>query len=356
MPSYKDSKTNTWYCKFYYMNREGVRRQKLKRGFKLKKDADSWERSFIENLKESPDMPFRSLVAEYLKDKKATRKPVTYRTSESRVRVWILPYFGDRPADSITTLDVKKWHEYLRQSQNEHGQSLAAGYIGTLHRELSIIFNYGIKYYGLKQNPAAIVGNVKGSKSKSLQFWTLDQFTAFINTFEASDPWRATFMLLYWTGCRVGECQALTIQDIDFNARKITINKTFHLIAGEGNVTSPKTAASERVITINKSLADVLANHISRLYAPEPGDRLFTMTPSAYGKQMKKHATLADLPQIRVHDLRHSHASLLIELGFSPLLIAQRLGHDNVSMTLNIYSHLWPSKQDELADRLEKLF
>ena len=356
MPSYKDTTTGKWYCKFNYKDRNGQTKQKLKRGFTLKRDADQWEREFLESRKESPDMPFASLVAEYLKDKEQTTKPVTYRTSESRVRVWILPYFGDRQADSITTLDIKKWHEYLRNAENVHGQPLNTGYIGTLHRELSIIFNYGIKYYGLRSNPAAIHGNVKGSKRRSLQFWTLDQFNAFIETFDKSDPFRVAFLVLYWCGCRVGECQALEVQDIDLEERVIHINKTFHIIKGKGMTTTPKTATSNRDIKINQSLADELRQHIGRFYDLEPTMRIFPMTSSGYGKKLIEHAVAAGVPRIRIHDLRHSHASLLIELGFSPTLIAARLGHAKVSMTLDIYGHLYPNKQDELAERLEEYF
>ena len=328
----------------------------MKRGFELKRDADAWERAFIESRKETPDLPFSALVAEYLKDKEATKKPVTYRTSESRVRVWILPYFGDRPADSITPLDIKKWHEYLRSAQTVHGKPLDAGYIGTLHTELSIIFNYGIKYYGLTQNPAAVHGNIKGGKKRSLQFWTLDQFNQFIETFDSADPFRVAFLVLYWTGARVGECQALQIQDVDLDERVIHINKTFHIIKGKGSTGTPKTAAGNRDIKINQALADELAQHIKRIYKPKPTNRLFPMTPSGYGKKLIEHAALAGVPRIRVHDLRHSHASLLIELGFSPTLIAARLGHEKVSMTLDIYGHLYPNKQDELADRLDTVF
>lgn len=362
MPVYKDTSSNLWYCKINYKVGKGEYRQKIKRGFKLKREAESWERAFLSDQTAQQGQEgesvllFKDIASEYLRDKQATRKAVTYRTSESRVRVWLLPYFGEMDARSITPLDIKQWHEYLRSTQNEHNKPLSKGYIATLHRELSIIFNYGIKYYDLAKNPAALQGNVKQGKTRSLNFWTLDQFNAFIDTFEKDSPFYVAFMVLFWTGCRVGELEALTLKDIDFDAHSIEINKTFHLISGKEVVTSPKTAAGERTVIINESLLDILRAHISRLYEPGPDSRLFTMTPSSYGKQLEKHAALADLPKIRVHDLRHSHASFLINMGASPTLIAARLGHEKVSMTLDIYGHLYPSKQDEIAEKIEQYF
>lgn len=345
----------TWYSQFWYTDKNGEKQHAFKRGFKTKKAGQEWERQFKDGLKTTPDLPFSALAADYLEHKKANCKPVTFRTCESRVRVWLVPYFGDRAVDSITTLDVKRWHEYLRTAQNVHGEPLSATYINTLHRELSILFNYGVKYYQLQQNPAAIEGNVK-AKKRSLQFWTLEQFQAFIETFSASDPFRIAFLVLYWTGCRVGECQALTIADIDLEGRTISINKTFHIINGEPVTHEPKTESSVRSVTINQSLADDLRGHISRIYDGKPSSRLFTMTPSSYGKQLEKHAAVAGVPRIRVHDLRHSHASLLIDLGYTPTLIAARLGHENANMVLTVYGHLFPKRAVELAERLEKLY
>lgn len=99
-----------------------------------------------------------------------------------------------------------------------------------------------------------------------------------------------------------------------------------------------------------------LRQHISRIYKAAPGTRVFNMNPSAYGKHLIKHDAAADVPRIRVHDLRHSHASLLINMGVSPLVISERLGHEKVSTTLDIYGHLYPSKQEEVSEMLEAIF
>ncbi len=362
MPSYKDEKTGKWYCQFYYKDHTGNRRKKYKRGFALKRDADQWERDFLEKMQGTPEMTLEALSSLYLKDIKLNHKPVTYRTRESRVRLWIVPYFGKTPINTIKAIDIKNWQDELKKSESvrlsSSGEaikaSLSPGYIGTLHRELSAMMNFAVRYYGLPDNPCKKAGNISKSKKKSLSFWTLDQFNQFIETFEDDDPFRVAFLTLYYTGCRVGELQALTVDDIDLKAGKIRINKTFNVVDGKHVVTDTKTEKGNRVIRINKSLSADLKAHISRLYKPAPSDRIFVMTHSAYGKKLDSHAASAGLPKIRVHDLRHSHASLLIEMGFSPVAIADRLGHEKVSTTLDIYSHLYPSQQDELADKLEE--
>ena len=356
MPAYKDRKTNKWQCKFYYTDYSGKKRQKHKRGFTFKRDAEAWERDFLQRVQGSPDMSVKSLAALYLEDIKINCKPVTYRTRESRVRMWILPYFGDMPVNSIKAVNIKEWQNYLKKQTGRTGKPLSSGYIGTLHRELSAMFNYSMRYYGLRRNPCKDAGNIAKSRKRSMQFWTLEQFKQFIDTFDPADPFRIAFITLYFTGMRIGELQALTIKDIDFEAKTIRISKTLSIVYGENVVTSTKTEKGNRTIVINDALAEALQRHIKRIYKAEDTDRVFPMTQSAYGKHLKDHAESAGIPVIRVHDLRHSHASLLINMGISPLVISERLGHEKVSTTLDIYSHLYPSKQEELSTKLEEIY
>ena len=139
-------------------------------------------------------------------------------------------------------------------------------------------------------------------------------------------------------------------------AGKIIINKTFHKIKGEDVTTKPKTEKSIRDIYIPEFLVKCLQAYIKRIYKADSDTRLFSMAHSSYGKKLNSKAATASVKRIRVHDLRHSHASLLIELGFSALLISERLGHESVTTTLNIYAHLFPSKQSEVVEKLQKLY
>ena len=150
--------------------------------------------------------------------------------------------------------------------------------------------------------------------------------------------------------------QALTIEDVDLKEGVIHISKTYSVIDGKEVITAPKTEKSNRDVLIPHFLCEILKEQVQRYYKVPPNTRLFQMSRQPYREQMKKHCRLAGVKKIRLHDLRHSHASLLIELGFSALLVSERLGHESVSTTLDIYAHLFPSKQVQVVERLNKLY
>ena len=355
MPSYYDEKTKSWYCKFYYTDYTKTRRQKLKRGFERKKDAQEWERCFLLKQAAEPTMPFHTLCELYLEDKKEHTKLITYNTKKDLINTWILPTFNDQPLNEISAADIRKWQGYLKTATSAKGTPLSPGHMQNLVMELSSIFNFAVRFYGLSVNPCRIAGNTVGQKQKSLNFWTKEEFDRFISTFEPSDPYYTAFLVLYYCGLRIGEFEALTAADVDTAGRTITINKTYHLIEGQGVVTPPKTKKANRTIVIPEFLAECLERYKARIYGITPSMRLFTISHSSYARLLEEHTKQAGVKRIRLHDLRHSHASLLIELGFSALLVSERLGHENVSTTLNIYSHLFPSKQSEVAEKLDQL-
>lgn len=355
MPAYYDENKKTWYCKFYYTDYTGTKKQKMKRGFKLQREAKEWERDFLIKQAAEPSMPFKTLSSLYLDDKKEHTKLITYETKRNRIDKWILPYFANKSVDSISAADIRKWQGELKKAVGANNTPLSPGYMQNIVTELSSIFNFAVKFYGLSVNPCRIAGNTVGKKTKSLNFWTKEEFDRFIATFDRSDPYYTAFLLLYYAGMRKGELLALTAADIDLDAGKISINKTYHVINGQRIVTEPKTSKSIRTITIPPFLCEVIREYESRLYALQPENRLFHISDTRLAFQLDAHIKGTGLKRIRIHDLRHSHASLLIDLGFSALLVSERLGHESVSTTLNIYSHLFPSKQSEVADKLQSL-
>lgn len=356
MPYYQDKKTKKWSCRFYYTDYTGTRRQKNKGGFDRLCDAKQWERDFLARVAGSPDIPFKELADLYLKDKKSTAKISSYESMENRIRNWLLPAFGDRPVNEITPAELRSWQISMKEATGSQGKPLSPSYMNNIVNQLSVIFNYGVKYYGLTSNPMKVAGNIVGKKSKSMNFWTKQQFDAFISTFSKTDPFYTFFMIFYYTGLRKGELQALTPADIDLVEGFIDVNKTLRVVDGKKHIMPPKTPKSKRRVLIPGFLRDVIRDYESRFYDLQPDDMIFCYGRSAFAPQLDKHAAAAGIPRIRVHDLRHSHASLLVELGFSAILISERLGHENVSTTLDIYSHLFPSKQAEVADRLQKIF
>lgn len=165
----------------------------------------------------------------------------------------------------------------------------------------------------------------------------------------------AAFTVLYFTGMRSGELLALTWKDIDLENNTIQINKTYQRIKKKDVITVPKTPCSIRNVVIFDYLTDIIKSYKAKIYRPHVNDRIFPFTKHRLGYEITQNCKKSGVKKIRIHDLRHSHASLLIELGFSPLLIAERLGHENVETTLNTYAHLYPNKQNELANKLQNI-
>lgn len=191
------------------------------------------------------------------------------------------------------------------------------------------------------------------SKADEMNIWTQQEYEKFSGAIRKSSV-KLAFDILFYTGIRSGELLALTPADI-LPTKRIDINKNYAKVKGEELFLEPKTPKAKRCISIPDFLYDDINAYVAKLYGIKKNDRIFYFTKSALDKEIKRIAAKVGLPIIRVHDLRHSHASMLIEMGFTPLEIANRLGHESVKTTLDTYSHLYPDKDQKLADRLNQL-
>jgi len=188
-----------------------------------------------------------------------------------------------------------------------------------------------------------------------MKFWTLKEFKRFIE-FNDKPVSNLAFKILFWTGIRSGELMALTFKDINLKDKTININKTYTRLNKQDIINEPKTPKSKRVISISDSLCKDIEEYKSKLYDYKENDRIFNFTKFFLTHEMIRVCKKSEVKQIRIHDLRHSHASLLIELGFTPLLISERLGHEKIQTTLNTYSHLYPNKGNIIANKLDDLY
>jgi len=351
MPSYKEE-NGTWSVKFKYKNAAGENKQKTKRGFERKKDADAWEAIFKSQFIKSSDIPFDAFIIKYMDDLTQNEKieVTTAARKQNMIDTKIGPFFKKTPINEIAPLDVLNWQTWVRQKgydefDSEYGY--ADTYLKAVNNELSAMLNYGRRYYNLPNNVAQIAGSMGKSSADAMQIWTLDEFKMFIS-YVVKTPAKIAFDILYWTGIREGELLALTKSDF-LPDHRLIINKNFQVVKGESIIKAPKTESSNRCISIPEFLYDEVMKYADKLYGLEPTDRLFMFTASYLRKEIKAAATSADLTYIRVHDLRHSHVSLLIEMGFNVIAISERIGHKDVSVTLDTYAHLYPGKGKEMA-------
>lgn len=226
-------------------------------------------------------------------------------------------------------------------------------YLKTIHNQLNALLNHAVKYYDLKSNPAHKAGHMGSSKGQEMLFWTKEEYLKFADSMMDKTLSYYAFEMLYWCGIRLGELLALTAQDFDFQKSTVTINKSYQRLRRKDIITSPKTPKSNRTIKMPDFLCEEMQEYIGLLYGVKPTDRLFTVTKSYLHHEMTRGAKEQGIKRIRIHDLRHSHVSLLIEMGFSAVAIADRMGHESIEITYR-YAHLFPSKQTEIADKLDR--
>jgi integrase len=155
---------------------------------------------------------------------------------------------------------------------------------------------------------------------------------------------------------RLGELLALQVKDIDFDKGTITVDESLARVDGEDLITAPKTESSVRVITIHNELMEEIREYIDTLYRARPGTRIFAgRTKSFFEHEMERGIKLSGVRKITVHCTRHSHASMLVQMGISPIEIAKRLGHGKVTTTIETYCHQSMDAQIKIADRLGKV-
>lgn len=347
MPVYKDEQRGTWYFKCNYRDWQGETRTKLKRGFATKREAQQGDREFLDKQSGNMNMKLAAFVEVYFNDKGMRLKERSIMTKRTLIETKIIPYFGEKSMNEITAVDIIKWQNLLMK------QEYSPTYLRMIQNQLTALFNHAERFYDLRDNPCKKVDKMGRSNAKELNFWTKDEYEVFLETFaEGDEMYRLIFQMLFWQGCRIGEALALTSSDIDLEKATISVTKTYYRRNKTDYITSPKTESSNRKITIPKFLQGEIKEYLDRQYELAPDERIFPITDRAVQKKMKQKTEEAKLKPIRVHDLRHSHIALLIEKGLQPLVIAQHVGHDSVNTTMNIYGHLYPNKQKEVADLL----
>lgn len=350
MKAEKDKKTGKWLIQYRFTDWQGNRKKSTKRGFNTKREAEEWLRGFLMKQRTDFDMKFEEFLKMYYEDMETRLRENTMRTKKYIIDLKIVPYFGQKRINDIKAADIRKWQNKLIK------QGYSATYLKTINNQLSAIFNFAVRYYDLPNNPCAKAGSMGKSKADEMNFWTKEEFTQFIDCMMDKRQSYMAFLILYWTGMRMGELLALTPADIDLEKRTISISKSYQRLGRKDVITPPKTPKSNRVIAISGFLADDLKDYMDSLYEIQENDRLLPITKYFLEHEMQRGIKASGLKRIRIHDLRHSHASLLVEMGILPLEIAERLGHEKVETTLNTYSHLYPNRQSKLADRLDMEF
>lgn len=301
---------------------------------------------------------FYDLWCEYDKYAKLNFKVQSYRKISSNFKLHILPFFKDYKLNSIDNIVFLDWQEKIKN------KGFKNSYNKNLHSTMVMIFNYALKHDYINKNIASICGNIRRKRfeRKNVNFWTYEEYLKF-NSIINDKLYKTLFETLYFTGIRIGECLALTWDDLENNS--ININKTISKEHYENNkycINEPKTESSYRIIQLNKSLLE----HLQELYIEYNKNDNFVKSWFIFGgtkplsrttinRRLANYCKLSNIKKIRLHDFRHSHATLLLSNGVPIKAISQRLGHSDTSLTLNTYAHLTNKDTDKAVDFLNSL-
>ena len=307
MSVYKEEKTNTWRVIYRYTDWTGQRKQSQKRGFKTKREAQAWEREQMNKATADLDMTFESFIKLYTQDMQSRIKENTWHTKENIINTKLLPYFKKRKISQIMPKDIINWQNEMINYRDAKGKPYSPVYLKTLHNQLSAIFNHAVKYYGLRENPAAKVGNMGKSKSREMLFWTKEEYLKFAEVMMDKPIAYYAFEVLYWCGIREGELLALTPADFDFTKGTVSITKSYQRINGRDIITPPKTEKSNRIIKMPKFLCEEMQDYLKSLYGIEPDERIFPITKNYLHREMDRGSAQAGVKRIRIHDLRHPY-------------------------------------------------
>lgn len=352
MPAYKDKKTGLFYVQFYYRDARGAKRHKTKKGFQTELEALLWEKNFKALKDDAMDMTFADFCKVYEAEVRPRVREHTWLTKENIIQSKLLPFFGDMRMCDIRPVDIVRWQNSLTGSTRADGDGFKPTYLRIINNQLNAIFNHAERYYNLEKNPVHKVDKMGSKEAGEMQFWTKDEYLRFSEAVMDKPLSFHAFELLYWTGIRCGELLALTPSDFMLESSRLRINKSYQSLNGVDTVTDPKTPKSVRTIVMPAFLRDEMADFIEMRDDVAPDERLFAVTKHFLAHEMERGCKASGVKRIRIHDIRHSHVSLLIEMGFSALAIAERMGHEAVDITYR-YAHLFPTKQDEMAAALD---
>ena len=356
MPTYKYSNAagkTMWYCSFYYTDWKGERKRKVKRGFATRRDASRYEDAYKVIGSKEPTIQLGDVVEDYLKDCELKLKPTTMKNKRVLIETKILPTFGDLRLCDINVNMIRGWQNDLLSFRDPDGRGYEQTYLYSIHRELSGIFNFGVKFYGLGSNPCRLCGPIGREGAGEMKIWTQEQFEKFIRNEDRRD-YRTAFDILFYGGLRKGELLGLMPADLIPERKAIRITRNFETVDGVDMLIDPKTEKSKRVVTLPGRVYEELSDLIRETMC-SGHERVFSFKYPGLWAEFRRVTAVSQLPPIRIHDLRHSHASMLIDMGFNVQQIAERLGHSNANTTMRVYAHLYPDRDVELAQKLDDM-
>lgn len=357
-----------WMFEIRVKDNNGKKHHYRSKMFLTKKEAQKAEREYINdieknNIKES--MTLGELMNEhfeYQKDKVKYTTQHNYKKKLSHFKSLI-----DIKISDLNINDIEKWKEEINNKLTPAGTPLATRTKNDLFKYLKSILNYGTKWHDF--NFASMYNKMTNFNNpnelpKEMEFYTYEEFKKFISV-EEDIRFKTLFETLYYCGLRRGEIRGLTWNNIDFDRKELSIKQNIVNVSGDSGywlITTPKTKTSMRIIPMPNNLVSdmkLLKEESKKIYGFEEkwfvfGD-IAPIHPDVLRRRKNENAKKAGVKQIRIHDFRHSCASLLINNGANITMVAKYLGHSKIDETLNTYSHMFKNKLDNIVDTINRL-
>ena len=240
----RDKNTGKWMSQIRVKDWTGKEIHKKKRGFKTKKEALQWEQDFISQADGSLGMKFKDFVALYMKDADPRLRETTLANKHYLFNKKVLPYFGEMPINAIKPTDIRNWQNELINYRRPNGRGYSPTYLRTINNQLTAAFNFAVKFYGLRENPCHKAGTMGKKNADEMLFWTNEEFEVFIEAMESRPVGYTVFMVMYYTGLRVGDDD----DKIRLNQRKPSKYKGLRRFGPEKNLQRINKFMKERPI------------------------------------------------------------------------------------------------------------
>lgn len=352
----------TYKCEGSYIDANGSQKRYHKRGFATADEAKEWERVFLleSTTGVSSNMTVNDLYIKFIDQKKLVIRERTLYQTDLSFKKHILPVLGNIKLSNLTLEKIEKYQHDLLTVNKQNGEVLKNSTLELIQKELKslLVFAYEKSYIkNMHILSFKKIINIDESK-KEVDFWQPEEFYKFIEVVD-DIVYLTLFNVLYWCGLRIGEALALNWNDIDFNKKTIRINKSYSDY--KHRITNPKTQNSYRTVIMPDKCFDAVSKlfeHDKQIIGFDNQKYIFhfekPLNQDTIKNRKDRWIAKANVKRIRIHDLRHSHVSLLINLGFSAFDIAKRLGH-SVDMVNNVYGHWFQNAQNKMVDKLNNM-
>jgi integrase len=362
----KDGKTK-YRVVVSYTAPDGSYKKKERTAYGLP-DAKALEALLTKELAEAPPaarITVNDLFQEYLASKKGEIRETSWSKIERVIRQDVIPFLGTKTIDKLDKRTLQEWKNRIAEKDS------ALTTKQNIYKELRGMLNFAVRMDYIPKNNLTALGNFRDSSleihTEPLRYYTAEQFKEYITAAkdksETITDWGfyVFFCIAFYTGARKGEINALKWSDIEGDVMHIRRSIAQKLKGGDRE-TAPKNKSSIRDIKLPLPLIEILENHRQRhMLSPDFTEDfrvcggIAPLRDTTIDHKNRTFAKAADLPHIRVHDFRHTHATLLINEGINIQEIARRLGHSDVQITWNTYSHLYPREEERALSVLNKV-